>query len=272
MADYVRVADGRRSTEARQTLRMAIPSVADAYKSYEGAMKHGSHIDPITVSDDLKKELLANYDALNEGRVLNELRQELLQSITRKGQCPLCGRGRVYTLDHYLPKANYPEFSILSKNLVPACYRCNNKKLDRMHSPGDARFLHPYFDKLPSQPILAAHVDVGSEVSAIFSIVDHPAVSPELIRNARYHFRTLSLGDTYILDAAAELTEMHGQLCDVYGPDENSFEVQRWLSARYASIAQARGLNDWKTALYWSLAAHHDFCSGGFEAIGNYPT
>ncbi|MFI6163151.1 hypothetical protein ACIA59_24775 [Micromonospora haikouensis] len=115
-----------------------------------------------------------------------------------------------------------------------------------------------------------AHVDVGLEVSAIYSIANHPAVSPDLIQNARFQFRSLGLGDTYILDAAAELTEMHGQLCDVYGRDKNALEVQRWLSARHASLAQARGLNDWKTALYCSLAGHQGFCAGGFEAISAF--
>ena len=46
------------------------------------------------------------------------------------GGCPYCGLPENITLDHYLPRKRkaFPEFSILSSNLVPACSGCQNKK------------------------------------------------------------------------------------------------------------------------------------------------
>jgi 5-methylcytosine-specific restriction endonuclease McrA len=44
------------------------------------------------------------------------------------GKCPFCGFGHTTTLDHYLPKAKYPQFSVLPFNLVPSCKDCNTGK------------------------------------------------------------------------------------------------------------------------------------------------
>ncbi|MBY3297647.1 HNH endonuclease [Rhizobium laguerreae] len=69
--------------------------------------------------------------------------------------CPMCGSPMTGSLDHYLPKEDYPEFSIYSKNLVPACPACNSgtKGVTYCGKVPSERFLHPYFDKIASGPI-----------------------------------------------------------------------------------------------------------------------
>lgn len=66
------------------------------------------------------------------------------------GACPVCGGFGTGTLDHYLPKADFPEFSFLSCNLIPACYRCNLGKRSKVRGDAaDQRPVHAYFDSLP---------------------------------------------------------------------------------------------------------------------------
>ncbi|MEN8415941.1 hypothetical protein [Acinetobacter radioresistens] len=57
--------------------------------------------------------------------------------------CSLCGSPAAGTLDHFLPKDIYPEFSIFSKNLIPAC-KCNfskNKNISMIYHPQFFDFL-----------------------------------------------------------------------------------------------------------------------------------
>lgn len=62
--------------------------------------------------------------------------------------CPYCGFGEVKDLDHYLPKSQYPFFSIYTDNLVPACAKCNTEgKGQSIAQTQDKQILHPYFDK-----------------------------------------------------------------------------------------------------------------------------
>lgn len=58
---------------------------------------------------------------------------------------------------------------------------------------------------------------------------------------------------------------MYGALAEAYGPEENAAEVRQWLLGQHASIARSRGLNNWRTVLYWSLSRSEEFCDGGFR-------
>jgi hypothetical protein len=76
-----------------------------------------------------------------------------------RGACPMCGSDGNGTLDHYLPKAEYPEFSFFSLNLIPACFRCNvRRRANYMGVHAQERPLHPYYDNYAAQRILSASV------------------------------------------------------------------------------------------------------------------
>lgn len=81
-----------------------------------------------------------------------------------KGDCPYCAmrlpkiKDR-HSLDHYLPKKQFPEFSILPQNLVQACNGCNSPKRSNFKmKDGTRAFIHPYYTDLGTKPILKAHV------------------------------------------------------------------------------------------------------------------
>ena len=72
---------------------------------------------------------------------LTEYRKKLSPDL-----CLMCGGFGHGTLDHYLPKECYADFSLFSKNLVPACL-CNTKRGTTIKGETDGeRIIHPYFD------------------------------------------------------------------------------------------------------------------------------
>lgn len=75
------------------------------------------------------------------------------------GACPMCGRDALGTLDHYLPQSNYPEFCFFSKNLIPACNRCNTARGNDVKGPAAGqRALHPYFDAFAAHRVMTVIV------------------------------------------------------------------------------------------------------------------
>jgi hypothetical protein len=73
--------------------------------------------------------------------------------------CPMCGSFHSGTLDHLLPKTDYPVFAIFGRNLVPAC-KCNSKRTAVLVglNPGE-RILHPYFDDIMRERLFVARFD-----------------------------------------------------------------------------------------------------------------
>lgn len=90
---------------------------------------------------------LYEYYFTESNKPARKVYENILASANEK--CPYCGGiGRPRNLDHYLPKAHFPQFSVLPFNLVPSCRDCNmdGKKSIFAISKGD-QVLHPYLDK-----------------------------------------------------------------------------------------------------------------------------
>jgi hypothetical protein len=68
-----------------------------------------------------KKELKSVYSVYMVDRKAGRLIYDQLLSNTPLGRCPFCGIGQASTLDHYLPKAKFPQLSVTPLNLVPSC-------------------------------------------------------------------------------------------------------------------------------------------------------
>lgn len=121
--------------------------------------------------------------------------------------CPMCGSMHSGTLDHYLPKNNYPIFSVFSKNLIPAC-NCNSRRGELLCGPkAGERVLHPYFDDCLSQRLLSAHFeDLGAvpKVSLILVVSNtHPNYSAISFHADRIVRRSAVLG--YVRDRWSKL-------------------------------------------------------------------
>lgn len=82
--------------------------------------------------------------------------------------CPMCGSSGGRSLDHALPRAAFPEFSIVRENLVPACTICNSdeKGSEFRGLVAPERLIHPYYDEWASDPIweVAFGPDLGALV------------------------------------------------------------------------------------------------------------
>lgn len=63
------------------------------------------------------------------------------------GSCPMCGSANIGTVEHYLPKTPFPEFSVFSFNLVPSCSTCNQKRGSSHANGAVQKLLHPIFDR-----------------------------------------------------------------------------------------------------------------------------
>lgn len=98
---------------------------------------------------------LSPTDGSVQGKMLAAMRDHQLSL------CPACGEaGAPNTLDHYLPKGQYPHFCVTPHNLFPMCDACQTNKKEKTGDAADPRFfLHPYFDVFAANQVLELTID-----------------------------------------------------------------------------------------------------------------
>ncbi|WP_434518100.1 HNH endonuclease [Pseudomonas sp. NFX1] len=180
-------------------------------------------------------------------------------------KCPYCGFGHVYTLDHYLPKAKFPQFSTLVVNLVPACRDCNEGgKRTSAAALAAEQPLHPYFDRgaFYKEQWLFARV-IESMPASIEFYVSCPLVwSAEQKKRVRTHFKEFGLKKRYAVEAAEELSTLSPRL-KMYHQQDSIDEIRKQLNETL-TVERAKHQNSWMTAMYAALVNNDWYCSGGF--------
>ena len=113
--------------------------------------------------------------------------------------CPACGEdGTPNTLDHYLPKSKYPEFSVTPRNLFPMCDVCQGKKGSKTVNGTNQRlFVHPYFDDFTALSVVRLVIGRPFESPKSFSIEPHPALTEEQSALISRHLEELGIAARY---------------------------------------------------------------------------
>ena len=140
------------------SLRNKFAGIMSSYAEYlriKGNASKRQTLTSLQLSEALKKALIGHYSSPP-----NSL-EPFLNTLRDKGSpdvCPMCGSFGTGTLDHVFPKNDFPQFSIFSKNLVPACI-CNTHRKEVLVGVDNAkRILHPYFDRILTRRIVRAHI------------------------------------------------------------------------------------------------------------------
>jgi len=230
-----------------------IDDIAARYKAYE--VCNG---DPWSIAEDasytpLKKDLNGIYE--KPPSILNFITslRPLLD-----GACPVCGRDALGTLDHYLPKANYAEFSFYSKNLVPACDRCNNKRSNVFKGANAGeRPLHPYFDYFANNKILSVRFEPDWSAPLLTPIPYNVAGSQLSV--VQWHI------DNVLRRAGIDeyLTALWGVLINgirSFLPDRSSLECIRTEIQRLEGyeFECGKSANGWRCAFWHGLSLNDD--------------
>lgn len=167
-------------------LQAHVEAIGDAYTGYVAANGNARSIANVELPDPIPAQLRRHYASPNNDiTYIKEIRR-------RSGvrTCPMCGSMRGGTLDHLMPKEDYPVFSIFGLNLVPGC-NCNTLRGRVLTGPGDGeRILHPYFDDVLGQRLLAARIEHPGPVPSISLRLLLDPVHPEFPA-VNFHFEKL---------------------------------------------------------------------------------
>jgi hypothetical protein len=119
------------------------------------------------------------------------------------GKCPYCGidGANAFNIDHFLPRSQYPEFSVYSENLVAVCAECNSRyKNSKFIIAGKRQFFNPYFDTFIDKRFLLCKISVSNTGFCKFEFeIDKTLLSqdPYAYEVLSNHFKQLKLGSRF---------------------------------------------------------------------------
>ncbi|TXG99897.1 MAG: hypothetical protein E6R08_00250 [Nevskiaceae bacterium] len=242
----------------------------DAYAAMAGQRElygaqsflHG-HDDQIICGQLTKGDLTSLYSKvmLDKDGAARKVYDQLL-ALPSLAICPYCGLGQVYTLDHFLAKARYPQFSVLCQNLVACCETCN-KKMGGGVATADNIGVHPYFEEAAIEGVtwLTATLHESAPASATFHVGQVAAWSPELTKRVKNNFDQLELASRYAVAAANELASN----AEILKLMRSAMEIRSHLEKTSVGLSN-RAPNSWQAALHRALFASDWYVNGGYAA------
>lgn len=221
--------------------------------------------DPIVVRNVKKSEFVMLYQ---EHMVPKDKPARVIYDkikVAANGSCPFCGGiGNPKTLDHYLPIANYSQFSVAPINLIPACRDCNSEKSNRLSLSADSQVLHPYFDEdcFFLEQWVFARLE-KTEPCLIDFFVMAPKHWSEIQKNRVIkHFEDFNLAERFSIKGGQELRFIIDTRTNGFTHDFPPVLFKKYLYSCATSSSQF--INHWQKVLYLALSEDNWFCSNQF--------
>jgi len=224
-------------------------------------VSHQRGVDPIICGTLTKSNLTNLYSQyfVPETKPARRIYQRI--KLASNGKCPLCGEiGHVRTLDHYLPKASFPLFSVLPGNLIPCCRDCNTEKLDAFSQTPGGQTLHPYFDadKYFVEKWVWARVHPGAPPLIEYLVTPPAGWTNDEKNRVVSHFDQYGLAERFSVEAGADLPETILTRRTTLS-DHSPQEFSSYLLEKSNNIGLP--INNWRRAMFACLAEDPWFCS-----------
>lgn len=221
-------------------------------KDYLDAGGNPEFIKPWAEVATFKTRFLTLYSSPQEHSVqkpiLEKLRERTLQI------CPACGEdGTPNTLDHYLPKNAFPEFSITTANLFPMCDICQGEKLEKTLSRADERlFLHPYFDNFLDKQIVKLAIMGPYKAPGLIALFANPNLPIDARALVTRHLRELNIVARYSHFFREQYIHLLGSANDIR---EFGLNVREQIEL-FRRKSERKSINSWAHVFYDSVLSN----------------
>ncbi len=172
------------------------PTVKALYGNYEKAHSTNNHISLLPngfVNQD-KLDLLKLYSPSNLRLVKLKNRVTTVLDNRAMNTCQYCTIAPVGSLDHIVPKDEFPEFSVNPKNLLPACTTCNSHKNENWKENNKTIFLNLYTDILPTVQYLFVDLIISANnIQTKFELRNNNNIDVDFFELLESHYRRLHL-------------------------------------------------------------------------------
>lgn len=171
--------------------------------------------------------------------------------------CPTCGEdGSPGTLDHYLPKTEFPELAVCLVNLTPMCSTCQGKKSSNYLTDGGVKaFLHPYFDDITAN-LFSIDVRPPFDKPSAFNVTIKDAITGDFRLLVKSHIDGIDF--ILRLEKYCESKHIHLLKCMADEREDEEPICAEQLIRRFFRQENKKALNAWGAIYYQSVLDNPD--------------
>ena len=238
-----------------------IDALVERYKQYDEAAPNFRTFPDCHVKLTKHKDLLHNlYDS--ETATAIGIRASIHELATLR--CPYCGKpGAPATLDHFLPRSEFQEFSLYCKNLIPSCFDCNTtKRANIWDESGNRKYLNPYHDHFLDLTFVTVDIrpdpSGGAFETPLFELSFGAAgMTVEQVKTCKYHFGLLGISELLRDQFASELRILRRHFRrEVAAKTLTPQMVLDHLARTEESYAEDHGPNCWEALFCRAVASY----------------
>jgi len=235
--------------------------IYDQYDVYDGHLADTlTALQPNALFTPHRADIHSLYDY--NSKTLREIRKEIeaVQPAALRYTCQYCTLTRNESFDHYVPKEEFPEFSIHTNNLIPCCKTCNGYKSFVLRTGGNRLFLNHYIDILPDIQYLFVEVmeEANDEINFSFFLDNIGNIQPELFARISSHFHRLRLPERMRMSAVNHISELENTIVSNLDRITIADAVDTVISTAERNRL-AYGSNYWKSTLEITLVQNDIF-------------
>lgn len=238
-----------------QQLELIAEELSENYSSYDNLIESSNDALPESAFLQYSDLLIEYYE-----KAPRELNKLLLE---RRNEhelpfCPYCGNSMIPdTLDHFIPKGKWPEFSIFPNNLVPQCRGCAPVKGEHYYCIENnlAMFIHPIYFNFLENFRFSMNVSLNTESNDISVVVKLKRIIETQADDQRrviIHAEKLKIKSRIIHYCKKEFRQWKRRLANA------KFDVSTALKQRLSEIPQPDIGKDWQSAFYSALLQNQE--------------
>ncbi|PEC36490.1 hypothetical protein COF54_09050 [Bacillus toyonensis] len=174
--------------------------------------------------------------------------------------CCYCGISRPTTIDHYLPKSVFPEYSVYSYNLIPCCAECNNLKSQDWIDPvtNNRLFVNFYFDDVPDDIYLFARI-ISKNNSYLVEYYYNQPNNSEIYNIINTHLTRLNITTRLEEIANSHLDSVYHQNQAALYAGTTPDDLKMLLRLNNQTLERIHGKNFWEVVLNRAILNTNSF-------------
>lgn len=167
--------------------------------------------------------------------------------------CQNCTINEINSLDHIVPKDEFPEFSVNPLNLFPSCTKCNGHKNVIWRKNNKSLFLNLYLDDLPEEQYLFCYPTIdGDKITLNFSVENRFGIEPNLFELIKNHYTRLHLPKRFRKNSHDTIYELSKEI-KKYKDKMSRDKLIKTIKEDILEEKKYYGFNYWKAIIKESL-------------------